>query len=343
MGRDKIGIVSMGIALPERVFENDDWSQYVETSDDWIRSRTGIERRRVAADDETTATLATEAARQALVDGHLSASDIDEIIVATDTPEVPFPDTACFVQHQLGAREVPAFTLGGSGCAGFIQALEIARSRVAFHNGRVLVIGVELLTRIMDWRNRDTCVLFGDAAGAVVVTAGTPRAEILTTSCGTDGSKIDILKLEVGGTRSPLTAERVQAREHLHIEMKGREVFRHAVTRMTQACNDVLDRQGLSLSDVDLVIPHQANLRIIHAVAKKLGVSMDKVFTNVQNYGNTGSASVPLALFEAERCGALAPGATLLLTAFGAGFHWAAAALRYNGRQNTSTQGDPPC
>ena len=323
------GIVSLGAYTPSRVFTNDEWSEFVDTSDEWIRSRTGIERRRVAADDETTATLALRAAQDAIRRAGLEPRDIDEIIVATDTQEVIFPDTACFVQHGLGAREVPAYTLGGSGCAGFIQALDLAASRARDGQSRLLVIGVEMLTRIMDWSDRNTCVLFGDAAAAAVVSAQSPRADLLAVSCGTDGSQIDILKLEVGGVRSPVTPERLERREHRHIYMHGREVFRHAVARMTQACHEVLAKVGMTVQDVDLVVPHQANLRIIRGVAKSLDVPMDKVYTNVQEYGNTGSASVPLALFEAERDGRVGPGSVVLLTAFGAGFHWAAAALRY--------------
>jgi 3-oxoacyl-[acyl-carrier-protein] synthase-3 len=323
------GIVALGAYTPQRVFTNEEWSQHVDTSDEWIRTRTGIERRRVAAENETTATLAIAAARDALRHAGLGADDIDEIVVATDTQEVIFPDTACFVQHGLGAREVPAYTLGGSGCAGFIQALDLAASRARDGRSRILVIGVEVLTRIMDWKDRNTCVLFGDAAAAAVVSADHPRSELLAVACGTDGSQIDILKLEAGGIRTPITHERLDRREHVNIVMHGREVFRHAVGRMTQACEEVLAKIGMTADDVDLVVPHQANLRIIRGVAKSLEVPMDKVFTNVQEYGNTGSASVPLALYEAERDGRVGPGSVVLLTAVGAGFHWAAAALRY--------------
>ena len=323
------GIVALGAYTPQRVFTNEEWSQYVDTSDEWIRTRTGIERRRVAADNETTATLAIEAARSAIQHAGLTARDIDEIVVATDTQEIIFPDTACFVQHAIGAREVPAYTLGGSGCAGFIQALDLAASRARDRGSRTLVIGVEVLTKIMDWQDRNTCVLFGDAGAAAVVSTDSPKAELLASACGTDGSQIDILKLEVGGIRTPVTHERLDRREHHNIVMHGREVFRHAVGRMTQACEEVLSKIGMTADDVDLVVPHQANLRIIRGVAKSLEVPMEKVYTNVQEYGNTGSASVPLALYEAERAGRVGPGSVVLLTAFGAGFHWAAAALRY--------------
>ena len=323
------GIVALGAYTPQRVFTNEEWSQYVDTSDEWIRTRTGIERRRVAAENETTATLAIEAARSAIQHAGLTARDIDEIVVATDTQEIIFPDTACFVQHAIGAREVPAYTLGGSGCAGFIQALDLAASRARDRGSRILVIGVEVLTKIMDWQDRNTCVLFGDAGAAAVVSTDSPKAELLASACGTDGSQIDILKLEVGGIRTPVTHERLDRREHHNIVMHGREVFRHAVGRMTQACEEVLSKIGMTADDVDLVVPHQANLRIIRGVAKSLEVPMEKVYTNVQEYGNTGSASVPLALYEAERAGRVGPGSLVLLTAFGAGFHWAAAALRY--------------
>ena len=321
--------MSLGARLPERVFENAEWSQYVDTSDEWIRSRTGIERRRIAAPDETTADLASAAARQALDRAGLEATDIDEIIVATDTPEVVFPDTSCFVQEQLGTRNIPSFTLGGSGCAGFVQGLDIAVSRLRTEHQHILVIGVEILTRICNWEDRNTCVLFGDAAGAAIVARGEHTARFLSGVSGTDASQINILKLEVGGTRTPFTLERAERKEHLDIVMNGREVFKQAVRRMSQACTEALEKAGKTLADVDLVIPHQANLRIIRAVARSLEVPMDSVYTNVQNYGNTGSASVPVALWEARETGAISDGDLVLLTAFGAGFHWAAAVLQF--------------
>ncbi len=323
-----IGILGLGAYLPERVMENDEWSKYVDTSDEWIRSRTGIERRRVAADDETTVDLAAAAARRALEDARLTIGEIDEIIVATDTPEVYLPDTAAHLQHRLGAREVPTFDLAGSGCAGFILGLDIARSRVQHGGRKVLLVGVEMLTRLMDWTDRTTCVLFGDAAGAAVVGSREDATEILTFSAGTDGSKANILTLEMGGTRSPFTLEGAKNNVHRNVVMKGREVFREAVARMGSAAKDVLDQAGVDIADVALVIPHQANLRIIRAVQTFLGVPGDKIVVNVQDYGNTGSASVPLALWEARSQDRISKGDLLLLTAFGAGFHWAAMLLR---------------
>ncbi len=326
----KVGMLGLGAYAPERVMENAEWSEYVDTSDEWIRSRTGIERRRIAAPEETTASLSVEAARRALADAGLEADALDEIIVATDTPEVYIPDTAAFVQDRLGAREVPAYDLAGSGCAGFLQALDVARSRVLSGQRRVLVVGVELLTRLMDWHDRSTAVLFGDAAGAVVVgETGAPR-ELVAAVAGTDGSRWSILTLEAGGTRIPFHTLAGGTRSaHDSIVMKGREVFREAVGRMSEASHQVLEKAGLTLADVDLVVPHQANLRIIDAVGKALGIAREKVFVNVQEYGNTGSASVPLALAEARDTGRLHPGDLVLLTSFGAGFHWAAALVRW--------------
>ena len=325
-----VGIVGLGAYVPERVMTNDEWSQYVDTSDEWIRSRTGIERRRVAAPEQSTVDLALPAARLALEDAGIGPRDLDEIIVATDTREVTIPDTAAFVQERLGAREVPAYDLAGSGCAGFLQALDVARSRViAGAADRVLVLGVELLTRLMDWHDRNTCVLFGDAAGAAVVGASSRAAEILAAVAGTDGSASAILGVEAGGTRVPFDDEVARRRLHQRIDFNGREVFRHAVRRMAQAGRAVLEKTGHSLDEVALLVPHQANLRIVDAVRRELALPEEKVFVNLQEYGNTGSASVPLALWEARRAGRIASGDLVLLVSFGAGFHWASVLLRY--------------
>lgn len=326
---DKTGILGLGAYAPARVMTNDEWAEWVDTSDEWITSRTGIKRRRIAAADETTASLSVEAAKRALKDCGLEPSAIDEIIVATDTPEVYFPDTASFVQHMLGAREVPAYDLAGSGCAGFLQALDIARSRVGSEGRTILVIGVELLSRIMNWRDRTTCVLFGDAAGAAVVGRGKDNIEILDAMAGTDGSRTEILTLETGGTRSPFSVEAAEKELHHNIVMKGREVFKEAVGRMSSVSREILGRVGLTIDDVDLMVPHQANMRIISAVGKALGISQQKVYTNVENFGNTGSASVPLALVQARDEGRIATGDLVLLASFGAGFHWGAVLIRF--------------
>jgi 3-oxoacyl-[acyl-carrier-protein] synthase-3 len=324
-----IGILGLGAYLPERIMTNDDWAEHVDTSDEWITARTGIKTRRLAAEDQTTVDLAAAAARRALEDADTAIEEIDEIIVATDTPEVYIPDTASHLQNRLGAREVPAFDLGGSGCAGFVLGLDIARSRASAGSRKILLVGVELLTRLMNWEDRSTAVLFGDAAGAAVVGAGQHAAEILAFTAGTDGTQAEILGLEMGGTRMPFTVEGAQRGDHKKVVMKGREVFREAVTRMSAAAKEVLAQAGCGVDDVKLVIPHQANLRIISAVQKALAVPDDTMYINVQDYGNTGSASVPLALWEARNKGRIGSGDMVLLTSFGAGFHWAAALLRF--------------
>lgn len=327
---DRIGILGFGSYVPTRVMTNDDWSKLVDTDDEWILSRTGIRERRFAADDQTTLDLAAEAATKAIADAGLSVGDIDEIIVASDTPEVYTPDTAAHLQHRLGAREVTAYDLGGSGCAGFVLALDIARTRVQVAKKKILVVGVELISRLMDWQDRNTCVLFGDGAGAVVVGSGDDvRAEILSADAGTDGSAADILTLETGGTRRPFTLEEAQGRGQYDIVMNGREVYRHAVKRMSEAAEKVVAMAGRVREDIALVIPHQANLRIIETVRTKLGLTEQQVYVNVDRYGNTGSATVPLALAEARAEGRIEPGDLVVLTAFGAGFHWSAAALQF--------------
>jgi 3-oxoacyl-[acyl-carrier-protein] synthase-3 len=341
-----VRLLGLGAYLPDRVMTNRDWCALVDTSDDWIVSRTGIRRRRIAADRESTADLAVAAARSALDAVGLSADALDEIIVATDTPEVYVPDTACFVQHRIGARAVPAYTLGGSGCAGFLQGLDIARSRIQCGAGPVLVVGVELLTRVISWRDRQSCVLFGDAAAAAIVGPGPKHADsaaeiaadiigdivaadIVDIVSGTDGSRAGLLGIDVGGTRHPFTLDAARADLHRRVTMDGRLVFKEAVTRMTQAARDVLAKAGAVLDDVALVVPHQANLRIIEAVAKALPVPMDRVFVHVQDYGNTGSASLPLALWDARSQGRIARGDLVLATSFGAGFRWAAALFQF--------------
>lgn len=325
----KIGLLGFGSYAPTRVMTNDDWSKLVDTDDAWITERTGIKERRFAADDETTLDLAAAAAEKALADAGLGASDLDEIIVASDTPEVYTPDTAAFLQHRLGAREIPAFDLGGSGCAGFVLGLDVAKGRVMAGADRVLVVGVELISRLMDWEDRNTCVLFGDAAGAVVVGRGDLKAELIGGNSGTDGSRAGILTLETGGTRRPFTMSEAENRGQHDIVMNGREVFREAVRRMTASTEQLLEKLGKTKEDVSLVIPHQANLRILDAVRSRLGLDEDRVFVNVDRFGNTGSASVPLALAHAREEGRIGAGDLVILTAFGAGFHWATAALQF--------------
>ena len=322
-------ILGLGGYVPDRVMTNEDWSELVDTDDEWITARTGIKRRRFAADDEATVDLAAHAATKAINDAGLVADDIDEIIVATDTPEAYTPDTASFLQHRLGCREVPAYDLGGSGCAGFVQALDVARARMLLQPKRVLVVGVELISRLMSWEDRSFCVLFGDAAGATVLGPEDGQATLLDVVAGTDGSQTDILTLKTGGTRHPFNAASLASGAYHRLDMDGRRVFREAVHRMSGAVRDVLGRIDRTLEDVALVIPHQANKRILDAVQNQLDVADEQVYVNVHEYGNTGSATVPFALWEAKQNGRISAGDLVILTAFGAGFHWAAAAVQF--------------
>ena len=322
-------IMGFGGYVPERVVTNDDWAEMVDTSAEWIIQRTGIERRRFAADDETTLTLAAKAAEAAIEDAGLTVADIDEIIVATDTPEMMTPDTAALVQHHLNFRNVPTYDLAGSGCAGFVQALDVAKSRIATAPKRILVIGVELISRMISMKDRTTAILFGDGAGAVILGPEKAKAEVLDVVSGTDGGYAEILTLAAGGTRNPFNEASLLSGDYNRLIMDGRRVFIEAVRRMSEAANEVLDRIGRAKEDIALVIPHQANLRIIDAVRKKLGLDEDKVYVNVHEYGNTGSATVPFAMFEAVNDRTIGEGDLVVLTAFGAGFHWAAAAIQF--------------
>jgi len=321
--------MGFGGYAPERIITNDYWAELVDTSDEWIIQRTGIKRRRMAADDESTMTMSVAAAESALKDSGLVADDIDEIILATDTPEMMTPDTSALVQHQLGCRAIPTYDLGGSGCAGFVQAVDVARSRIAVAPKNVLVIGVELISRMISPTDRNTAPLFGDAAGAVVMGPEPGRAEVLDVVSGTDGGSAEILTLAAGGTRNPFNEKTLLNGDYNRLIMDGRKVFVEAVRRMSEASAEVLQRIGKSVSDVALVIPHQANLRIIDAVRKKMGLDEDKIYVNVDEYGNTGSATVPLAMWEAVDNGTIERGDLVVLTAFGAGFHWAAAAVQF--------------
>ena len=322
-------ILGFGGYAPPHVVTNDDWARTLDTSDEWITQRTGIKRRRHAGPDETTMTMAAEAAANALKDADLTPADVDEIVLATDTPEMMTPDTAALVQNRLGCRNIPTYDLGGSGCAGFVQALDVARSRIIVDPKKILVIGVELISKMISHEDRATAVLFGDGAGAVVMGPEAGRAEVLGVVSGTDGSAAEILTLAAGGTRNPFNAQSLASGDYNRLVMDGRRIFVEAVTRMSEAATDVLAKIGRSLSEVNLVIPHQANLRIIEAVRKKLGLDEEAVYVNIEEYGNTGSATVPFAMWEAVDKGRVAQGDLVILTAFGSGFHWAAAAVQF--------------
>ena len=317
--------MGFGGYVPETVFTNDDWAAELDTSDEWITQRTGIKRRRFAGPHETTMTMSARAAVRALTSAGMTATDLDEIIIATDTPEVRTPDTAAFLQHELGCREIPGYDLGGSGCAGFVQALDVARARIHLEAKNVLVIGVEMITRLLNMRERATAVLFGDGAGAVILgPAGADgrKAELIDAVAGTDGSKTDILTLTAGGSRRPFSREVLEAGEHNHLVMDGQEVFRNAVSRMAESVNQILDRIGIGHPPPGQQAHHRRS-------QTQAGVPEDVVYVNVHEYGNTGSASVPLALWEAHASGRIQPGDLVILTAFGAGFHWASAAIQF--------------
>jgi 3-oxoacyl-[acyl-carrier-protein] synthase-3 len=327
-GTPKSHILGVGAYAPQRVLTNEDLAKIVDTSDGWIRERTGIRQRREAADGEATSDMAFEAAQRALAMARLEARDLDMIIVGTVTPDMHFPATAAFLQHRLGLRDIPAFDLSAA-CAGFIYGMSIADQFIGSGTHRtILVVGAELLTRVLNWQDRATCVLFGDGAGAVVLgpAPGDGRG-LVATSLHTDGSLSGSLCLPAGGSREPLTAEGLEQQRN-KVFMKGRDIFRIAVKNLTGASRAALDRAGLGPDDVDWVVPHQANLRIITQVSERLAVPMDRFVVNIDRFGNTSSASIPLALDEAVRDGRIQPGQTVLMCALGAGISWASALVR---------------
>ncbi len=326
--RWRAGVLGVGAAVPDRVLTNADLEKMVDTSDEWITTRTGIKERRIADPETATSDLATEAARRALADAGLEPGEIDLIIVATVTPDMAFPATACLVGARLGIEGVPAFDLSAA-CSGFIYGLDMAAHGIEAGAYRhVLVIGAETLSRITDWSDRSTCVLFGDGAGAVVLGPVRPDRGILATYLGADGSGGDKLCVPAGGSRQPITAEAILGRQH-YIKMAGNEVFKFAVRIVGEAALKALEKAGLTPGDVDLFIPHQANIRIIDAAARRLELPPEKVFVNLDRYGNTSAASIPIALDEAARSGRLHPGDLVLLVGFGGGLTWAAAAIRW--------------
>ena len=317
-------ILATGSALPERVVTNFDLEKMVDTSDEWIRTRTGIRERRVAADGETTGDLAFRAAEQALRDAGVKASELDMVVLGTTTPDIIFPATACLVQDRLGATGCMAFDVNAA-CSGFVYALGVANNFV--RTGQVkkaLVIGAETLTRMVDWSERETCVLFGDGAGAVVLEAS-DEPGILATCLHADGGYKHLLYNPVG-----VSAGFSDEKNHgVRIHMSGREVFKFAVKTFDALVGETLAAAGMQESEVDWLIPHQANLRIIEATAKRLGMSMERVIVTVDKHANTSSGSVPLALDAAVRSGKIKRGQNLLLEAFGGGFTWASAMVRY--------------
>ncbi len=326
--KPQIMLLGTGRAVPEKILTNADLERIVETSDDWIVARTGIKQRHVAEPGSALSDLVTEAARKALQDAGVSAGEIDLIVLGTVTGDMKFPATACLVQEKLGAKNAVAFDISAA-CSGFLYGLQVAEGLMTTSGyRRALVIGGEILTSMVNWQDRDTCVLFGDGAGAVVLGPSDGERGLLQSCLRSDGAHSGLLYNPGGGSVNPPTAENVAAQLHT-IRMEGKEVFRHAVTSMTGALKQVLEQAGLTGEDLDLLIPHQANLRIIEAVAKRFKMPMEKVFVNVDRYGNTSAASIPIALDELRRSGQLKEGALVGLVTFGAGFTWAAALLRF--------------
>ena len=318
-------IIGTGAYLPEKVLTNDDLAEIVDTSDEWIRTRTGIRQRHIAADGELTSDLAVHAARNALADAGLGPADIDMILVATTTPDRTFPATAATVQEKLGITHGgPAFDVQAV-CSGFLYGLATADAFIRSGQARtVLLIGAETFSRILDWQDRGTCVLFGDGAGAVIMRAEEGRGDlsdrgVLATRLHADGRYADLLYVDGGPSAGESCGK---------VRMKGREVFRHAVVKLAEVTREVLDDAGARPEDIALMVPHQANIRILEATAKKLGLPPEKVHVTVDRHGNTSAASVPLALDDARRSGRLHPGDLVLLEAMGGGFTWGASLVR---------------
>jgi 3-oxoacyl-[acyl-carrier-protein] synthase-3 len=321
-------ISGVGSYVPAKVLTNAELERMVETTDEWITTRTGIKERRIAAKNEFTSDLATQAALRAMGRAGVTADQLDLIVVATATPDMPFPSTACLVQRKIGAHRAAAFDLEAA-CSGFIYGLEIGQQFIMSRtHDTVLVIGAEKLSSIVDWKDRNTCVLFGDGAGAAVLQNRPNSHGLLTVVMGADGRKADLLFMAAGGSRFPATAESVAAGMH-HLRMEGKETFKSAVQAMQTAAEEALRRCEIDVSRLKCIIPHQANLRITEAVGERLGARPEQLFVNVHKYGNTSAASVAIALDEAVGSGQIQPGDLILLVVFGAGLTWGAAVIEW--------------
>ena len=321
-------ITGTGFAVPKRILTNADLEKMVDTSDEWIIARTGIKQRYIADGDEYTSTFATSAAEKALAMAGIGADELDLLIVATVTPDFPFPSTACLVQNNLKAVNATAFDIAAA-CSGFLYALSLAEKYIKTGSARkALIIGAEVLSRIVDWTDRNTCCLFGDGAGAVVVEATADERGILSTHIHSDGRHWDLLYQPGVGNRNP-ASQKTLDEKHAYINMQGNEVFKLAVRAMEEVALEALAANNLKTADIDLFIPHQANRRIIDAIGKRLGINGDQLFINLERYGNTSSASIPIALDEVNRSGRIKEGDIVLLDAFGGGMTWGAALIRW--------------
>ena len=321
-------VLGMGSYVPSNKVDNHALSLRVDTSDEWIRSRTGIRERCLAEDDQACSDLALEASVRALKDADIERDQIDLVIVATITPDMSFPSTACLLQHKLGLGKISSFDLEAA-CSGFLYALDVADGMLAsnrYHNA--LVVGAEKMSSILDWDDRTTCVLFGDGAGAAVLSKKGWGHELLGFQCGADGSDPTVLHKPAGGSLLPASQDTLNERKHF-LKMNGREIFKSAVRVMERAVRELLEKHEISMDEVDHVIPHQANVRIVESLAQRLEISMDKFFCNLENYGNTSAASVPLALDEGRALGRFRSGQLGVLVAFGAGLTWSATLIRF--------------
>ncbi len=321
-------ISGTGMSVPSRVVTNHDLERMVDTSDEWITARTGIKERRIAAQDEGVSEHATRSARLALESAGVPPEDVDLLILATVTPDMPIPATSCTVQHQIGCRRAWAFDMQ-AGCSGYIYAQAVATQFLLSGRARhVLVIGAELLSKYLDWSDRGTCVIFADGAGATLMSAGALPRGVLASAMHSDGGMADYICMPGGGSRYPPTADTVRERLH-YIKMRGNETFKIAVRSLEEVSREVLATAGLAPSDVDWFIPHQANRRIIDLVGERLGIGSERCYVNIDRFGNTSAASIPLALDEAVRSGRIATGDVILMAAFGAGLTWAASVVRW--------------
>lgn len=320
----------IGSYTPSRILNNNDLAKIVETSDDWIRTRTGIIERRIAGPNETTSNMAVEAAKKAIANAGIPKEEIDLLIVATMTPDLPFPSTACLVQAQLGLNPITAFDISAA-CSGFLYTLETATQMLRGGKYRnALIIGSEKISSILDWQDRTTCVLFGDGAGAVVLSkTDKPGIGILETQLGSDGNFANLLYMPAGGCALPASSQSLEGRNH-YLKMNGKELFKHAVRWMEQSSLKILAEHGLTIDQVDCVIPHQANTRIIEAISERLGIPMERFFININKYGNTSAASIPLAISEACEQGRIRTGDNILLVAFGAGLTWGTSLIKWH-------------
>jgi 3-oxoacyl-[acyl-carrier-protein] synthase-3 len=329
MKRPVVWLAGTGFYAPSRIVTNHDFADLgIDTTHEWIFERSGIVERRLAADGESTCSMAAEAARKAMCEAGVGVGEIDLIVLSTATPDRLLPATAVELQAELGAEHAAAFDISAA-CSGWIYALTVAEGMIVSGSAHVaLVIAAEKMSSIIDWTDRSTCVLFGDAAGAAIVRKSSGRKGILSSFLRSDGRLADLLHRPAGGARIPMSAEVLAERSHL-VHMAGREVFKAAVRSMSDAADRALEMAGLTAGDVDLLIPHQANIRIIEATSRHSGIPMEKVFVNVDRYGNTSSASIPMAVVEAKKAGRIVDGSTVLMVAFGAGFTWASMVVRF--------------